>query len=59
MTEEGRTEKPAPAEKPIGPTEALEHATRAARAKKWEESIAWSLLGMLAMERREGRRRGN
>lgn len=52
-------EKPAPAEKPIGPTEARANAERAARAGEWEESSAWSLLGMLALQMREGRRRGN
>lgn len=52
-------EKPAPAEKPIGPTEARERATAAARAKKWEESMAWSMLGLLALEQHKGGRRGH
>lgn len=51
-------EKPAPAEKPIGPSDALEHATRAARAGDWQESIAWSLLGMLSVKKREAGHRG-
>ena len=52
-------EKPAPAEKPIGPTDALEHATRAARAGEWDASLAWSTLGLLALKTREARRHGN
>jgi hypothetical protein len=52
-------EKPAPAEKPIGPTDCRELAERAARGGRWEESVAWSSLGMLAMAMREDRRRGN
>lgn len=61
MTEDARSEKPALAEKPIGPAEARERATAAARAKKWEESIAWSMLGLLALESRDirGGRRGH
>ena len=49
MTE---TEKPASAVKPIGPTEARERAEAAARAGNWDESQAWSLLGLLALESR-------
>lgn len=41
-------ERPARPERPIGPSEAREKAETAARAGKWQESIAWSLLGMLA-----------
>lgn len=54
-------EKPAQAEKPIGPTEARERAEAAARAGSWDESQAWSLLGLLALEQRKGvgGRRGN
>lgn len=52
-------EKPVLAEKPIGPSEARERAEAAARVGRWEESMAWSSLGMLAMQMREGRRRGN
>ncbi|QNR51961.1 hypothetical protein phiRKBJ001_19 [Streptomyces phage phiRKBJ001] len=54
-------EKPAKAEKPIGPTEARGRAEAAARAGKWDESQAWSLLGLLALERRVhgGGRRGH
>lgn len=54
-------EKPAPAVKPIGPTEARERAEAAARAGNWEESTAWSMLGLLALERHKssGGRRGN
>jgi hypothetical protein len=47
-------EKPAQAEKPIGPSEARERAEAAARACRWEESTAWSLLGLLALESRSG-----
>jgi len=54
MAEEDMHEKPAPAVKPIGPTEARERAEAAARAGKWDESTAWSLLGLLALERRTG-----
>ena len=46
--------KPAAAEKPIGPTEARERAEAAARAGSWDESTAWSLLGLLALEQRKG-----
>ena len=53
------SEKSAPVERPIGPTEARERAEAAARAGKWEESMAWSSLGLLALGMREGRRRGN
>lgn len=52
-------EKTAPVERPIGPTEARERAEAAARAGNWDESSAWSLLGMLGVQMREGRRRGN
>jgi len=54
-------EKPSQEAKPIGPTEARERAEAAARAGQWEESQAWSLLGLLALERRNasGGRRGN
>ena len=54
-------EKPAPAVKPIGSVEARERAEAAARAGNWNESQAWSLLGLLALERRNasGGRRGN
>lgn len=54
-------EKPAPAEKPIGPTEARERAEAAARAERWDESQTWSLLGLLALESRKplGGRRGH
>ncbi|QKY78557.1 hypothetical protein SEA_DRYAD_19 [Streptomyces phage Dryad] len=55
-------EKPAPAVKPIGPSEARERAEAAARAGNWEESQAWSLLGLLALGRHNasgGGRRGN
>lgn len=45
-------EKPAPTEKPIGPSEARERAQAAARAGNWDESTAWSLLGLLALESR-------
>lgn len=41
-------ERPARPERPIGPSEARERAETAARDGKWQESIAWSLLGMLA-----------
>ena len=50
-------EKPAPAEKPIGPTEARERAEAAARAGNWDESIAWSTLGLLALARHNTGRR--
>jgi hypothetical protein len=56
------SEKPAQAAKPIGPTEARERAEAAARAGKWDESTAWSLLGLLALESRKplgGGRRGH
>lgn len=46
-------------EKPVGPTEARERAEAAARAGKWDESMAWSSLGLLAMRMREDRRRGH
>lgn len=49
-------EKPAQAEKPIGPTEARERAEAAARAGNWDESQAWSLLGLLALGRHNARR---
>lgn len=54
-------EKPAQAEKPIGPTEARERAEAAARAGNWDESVAWSTLGLLALARHNsgGGRRGN
>lgn len=54
-------EKPGAPVKPIGPTEARERAEAAARAGKWEESQAWSLLGLLALDRRgaSGGRRGH
>lgn len=54
-------EKPAQAEKPIGPTEARERAEAAARAGNWDESIAWSTLGLLALARHQqgGGRRGH
>ena len=54
-------EKPSQEAKPIGPTEARERAEAAARACKWDESTAWSLLGLLALERRNtgGGRRGH
>lgn len=51
-------EKPAQAEKPIGPSEAFENASNAIRAECWEASTAWSLLGMLALKMREERSRG-
>lgn len=51
-------EKPAPAEKPIGPSDAFDNASRAAKERKWDESTAWSLLGILALKRREDRSRG-
>lgn len=44
--------------KPIGPTEARERAEAAARAEKWDESTAWSMLGLLALKQREGKPRG-
>jgi len=47
-------EKPAQAEEPIGPSEARERAEAAARAGRWDESQAWSLLGLLALEQRKG-----
>ena len=52
-------EKPALAEKPIGPSDCREHAERAARVGNWEESMAWSSLGMLALAMRKGGSRGN
>lgn len=53
-------EKPAVAVKPIGPSEARERAEAAARAGNWDESTAWSMLGLLALERHKaGGRRGN
>lgn len=54
-------EKPAQAEKPIGPTEARERAEAAARVGNWDESIAWSTLGLLALARHQqgGGRRGH
>ena len=55
-------EKPAQAEKPIGPSEARERAEAAARAGNWDESQAWSLLGLLALGRHNasgGGRRGH
>lgn len=52
-------EKPSQEAKPIGPTEARANAERAAREGRWEESMAWSTLGLLALQMREGRRRGN
>jgi hypothetical protein len=51
-------EKPVPAEKPIGPSDAFDNASRAAKEQKWDESTAWSLLGLLALKRREDRPRG-
>jgi hypothetical protein len=45
--------------KPIGPSDALENATKAARAGHWEESVAWSSLGMLALKMREMRKGGH
>jgi hypothetical protein len=51
-------EKPSQEEKPIGPSEAFENASRAIRMECWEASTAWSLLGLLALKRREDRSRG-
>lgn len=51
--------KPAPAVKPIGPTDARERAEAAARAGNWDESTAWSMLGLLALKVREDRSRGH
>lgn len=51
-------EKPAPAVKPIGPSEAFERASRAAHDHDWQESIAWSLLGLLSVKKREAGHRG-
>lgn len=52
------SEKPDSSEKPIGPTEAFENASAAIRAECWEASTAWSLLGLLALKRREEGSRG-
>jgi hypothetical protein len=38
--------------RPVGPSEARERAEQAALDGKFEESIAWSLLGLLTMKAR-------